>query len=267
MNDPFDPGFDITTTRKPFGFLYGRETFGPDVEIRRLDDIRKSLLDPHCDGPEEVYAIAMDVGKNEHKKILIEMHLLYGAVTYAAGKLGSEPVRSQGHIHKQSEYANGWSTPEVYEIWKGNAIIYMQESAEDDPGRCFAVYAKPGDIVIVPPGWPHATISADTEKPLTFGAWCDRDFGFDYDDLTFYVLDNALGFACINSAWPNENRGFYKTIDGGQNWQNVSTSSSGLPPHRWLQHWPHRAMPRRGVRPQTSAARAKPSRCSWPAMS
>jgi glucose-6-phosphate isomerase len=103
-------------------------------------------------------------------------------VTYAKGKLGEEPVRSQGHIHKRSSHS-GWSPPEVYEIWSGKAIIYMQEYAQDDPGRCFAVYAGPGDVVVVPPEWAHATISADPDSPLTFGAWCDREYGFLYDDV------------------------------------------------------------------------------------
>jgi glucose-6-phosphate isomerase len=57
----------------------------------------------------------------------------------------------------------------------------MQESASVDPGRCFAVEAGPGEVVIVPPDWVHATISADPASPLTFGAWCDRDYGYEYD--------------------------------------------------------------------------------------
>lgn len=178
----FDPGLDIRPTANPMGFVYGPHVFGPEVENRKLDDIRKSLMEPACEGPEIVYAIAMDVGKDEHKYLLNAMHLLYGVVTYAAGKLGIEPIRSQGHIHKVSHYSN-WSTPEVYEIWSGEAIIYMQEYAEDYPGRCFAVYAGPGDVVIVPPYWTHATISANPEKPLTFGAWCDREYGFVYDGV------------------------------------------------------------------------------------
>lgn len=179
----FDTGIDIRATRVPFGFCYGQDIFGPSPEIRKLDSIRSSLSDPTCDGPEEVYAIAMDVGKVEHMCDLEKRHLLFGVVTYAAGKLGREPVRSQGHIHKKSAYANGWSTPEVYEIWSGKAIIYMQETANDIPGRCFAVHAHPGDVVIVPPFWAHATISANPEEPLTFGAWCDRDYGFEYDEV------------------------------------------------------------------------------------
>lgn len=177
----FDPGFDIAPLEKALGFVYGKGVFGPKVENRKLDAIRKSLSDPDCDGPDIVYAIAMDVGKEEHRDILEKTHLLYGAVAYAQGRLGNEPVRSQGHIHAISSFS-AQSTPEVYEIWSGKAIIYMQEYAEDNPGRCFAVYAKPGDVVIVPPYWAHATVSASgpEDEPMTFGAWCVRDYGFDY---------------------------------------------------------------------------------------
>ena len=178
----FYPGFDIRPTTQPMGFEYGPDVFGPTVENRTLNSIRKSLRDPQCLGPDPVYAIAMDVGKSEHLPILEKIHLLYGAVTYAAGRLGDEPVRSQGHIHKVSPLSY-WSTPEVYEIWSGKAIIYMQETAEDQPGRCFAVVVNPGDVVIVPPFWAHATISADPLQPLTFGAWCDRGYGFEYDGV------------------------------------------------------------------------------------
>ena len=98
----FDKGIDITPVQSPMGFTYGADVFGPEVEIRRLEDIRASLRDPQCKGPEQVYSIAMDVGKEEHRALLNKLHLLFGVVTYSAGKLGQEPVRSQGHIHKIS---------------------------------------------------------------------------------------------------------------------------------------------------------------------
>jgi glucose-6-phosphate isomerase len=75
----------------------------------------------------------------------------------------------------------------------------MQEFAEDNPGVCFAVYGNPGDIIIVPPSWAHATISADPSVPLTFGAWCDQDYGFEYESvrnhngLAWYPLLNDKG--------------------------------------------------------------------------
>lgn len=176
----FYPGFDIQPLSVDEGFQLGEGCFHRGVEFRKLSSLRKSLREPDCTGPENVYAIMMDVGRTQDLPAMEERMLLYGVVTYAAGQLGKEPIRSQGHIHKVSAHC-GWSTPEVYEIWTGKAVIYMQETGEDHPGRCYAVEAGPGDVVIVPPYWVHATISADPAQPLTFGAWCDRDYGFEYD--------------------------------------------------------------------------------------
>ena len=83
----FYPGLNIQPTDHPLGFKYGDDSFGPVVENRKLDDIRKSLRDPNCDGPEVVYSIAMDVGRTKDKLTLQKLMLLYGVVTYAAGKL------------------------------------------------------------------------------------------------------------------------------------------------------------------------------------
>jgi glucose-6-phosphate isomerase len=124
----------------------------------------------------------MDVGRPKHRKQIEDRGLLFGIVAYAAGRLGREPVRSQGHIHKASRYS-GWSTPEIFEIWQGRALILMQEFAGDDPGRSIAVDARLGDRVVVPPSWAHAVISADADQPLVFGAWCVRDYGFVYDGV------------------------------------------------------------------------------------
>lgn len=178
----FDPGFDIRVSSNPMGFEYGSGVFGPLPELRSLDAIRQSLLDPLCDGPDPVYAIAMDVGRVEHRSEIERRNLLFGVVTYAQGRLGDEPIRSQGHVHKVSSHS-GWSPPEVYEIWNGRALVYMQEFAADAPGRCFAIEASVGDVVVVPPGWAHATVSADAQQPLTFGAWCDREYRFVYDQV------------------------------------------------------------------------------------
>jgi glucose-6-phosphate isomerase len=177
---PVDFGLAIEPTFNPLGFRYGSDVFGPTSELRRLDAIRQSLRDPQCSGPDPVYAIAMDVGRPQDREELTKRNLLFGVVAYAAGKLGDEPVRSQGHIHSISRNS-GWSAPEIFEIWQGRALIYMQQTAADDPGRCLAISAGPGDRVVAPPGWAHCVISADPTQPLVFGAWCDRDYGFVYD--------------------------------------------------------------------------------------
>jgi len=220
----FNPGFDIQPAFNPSGFIYGPDCFGPPVENRSLDSIRKSLLEPGCSGPDPVYSIAMDVGKTKDWPLLRKMNLLFGAVIYAAGRLGKEPVRSQGHVHRKTR-TNRLPPPEVYEIWNGKAIVYMQESAGDDPGRCYAVEADPGEVVIVPPGWAHATISADQSEQLVFGAWCDRDYAFDYDQVRAH---HGLAWLPVFNAnnmisWKSNKNYLYRrlTVKKPGNYQNL----------------------------------------------
>jgi glucose-6-phosphate isomerase len=181
MSVPFEfyPGLDLSLSETGLGFEYGDHVYGPEPEMRRLDAIRPSLRNPECNGPDPVYGIAMDVGREGDRPLLLERMLLFGAVAYAAGRLGSEPVRSQGHIHALAPHS-GWSPPEIFEIWSGTAIVYGQQRAEDDPGRCIAVLAKPGDQVVMPPGWAHCVINADPGSRMAFGACCDRQYAFDY---------------------------------------------------------------------------------------
>jgi glucose-6-phosphate isomerase, archaeal len=175
----FHPGLELRIPDHELSFRYGAGVFGPIPEMRLLDEIRPSLRDPGCDGPDPVYGIAMDVCREEHHEDLRKRMLLLGAVVFASGKLGEEPVRSQGHIHTAAPHS-GWSPPELCEIWEGSAIIYAQETADDQPGRCFAISASVGDQVVVPPGWAHCVINADPSRRMAFGAWCDREYGFDY---------------------------------------------------------------------------------------
>lgn len=178
----FDPKLGVLGHVGDLEFSYDEDVFGPVPEFRRLDDIRRSLRNPECQGPDPVYSIVMDVGRREHLAELQRRMLLFGVVIYAAGQLGEEPVRSQGHIHAIAPHC-GWSTPELFEIWEGSAIIYAQENVDGDPGRCFAVKAVPGDKVVVPPAWAHSVINADPGARMMFGAWCDRQYGFVYDAI------------------------------------------------------------------------------------
>jgi len=178
----FGPGLEVTLRAGELAFKYGPAVTGPVPEMRRLDAIRASLRDPQCDGPDPVYGIAMDVCHRTDAEDLKRRYLLFGVVAYAAGRLGEEPVRSQGHIHAPAPHS-GWSTPELFEIWEGRAIVYGQEFAENDPGKCIAVEAGPGDQVVVPPGWAHCVINADEGSRMVFGALCERQYGFLYDGV------------------------------------------------------------------------------------
>jgi glucose-6-phosphate isomerase len=92
----------------------------------------------------------------------------YGAVVYNHGSLGREALRSQGHVHS-APTSTGIAYSEIYEIWHGRALVYMQDSATADVADAVVVEAGPGDKVVIPPGWAHATVNAG-EGPMAFGA-------------------------------------------------------------------------------------------------
>jgi glucose-6-phosphate isomerase len=73
----FDPGIGVIPVREPLGFCYEPGVFGPQPERRPLDAIRRSLRDPACAGPDPVYAIAMDVGREEIRTELEQSMLLH----------------------------------------------------------------------------------------------------------------------------------------------------------------------------------------------
>lgn len=178
-----DAGLPVRFDPTAFLLVYGDGVIGPPPEVRTLDSIRSSLLDYNATGPEQLYTIAMDVAHSTDITTLTQSMLLLGVVAYNSGTIGREPIRSQGHIHAVSPHS-GWRPPELFEIWHGRAIVYMQQSASDNAGICYAVNAGPGEWVIVPPGWPHMVINADPTTPMVFGAACDRGYaGFEYEEV------------------------------------------------------------------------------------
>jgi glucose-6-phosphate isomerase len=218
----FDPGLDIQILTNAMDFSYGAGVFGPRPEYRSLDAIRTSLRDPNCAGPDPVYSIAMDVGRAEDLAELKKRMLLFGVVIYASGKLGHEPIRSQGHVHAISPHC-GWSTPELFEIWQGRAIVYGQEKSGDDPGRCIAIEAGPGERVVMPPGWAHYVANADQNSQLVFGAWCDRQYGFDYAQMRAH--HGLAWFPLL-------------TNDGGLAWERNPSYSSSILHRRGAREYP-----------------------------
>ena len=178
----FNSGLEVRLRGDSLAFDFGEGVFGPPTEMRKLDDIRPSLRDPNCTGPDPVYGIAMDVGLVNDAAELRNRYLLFGVVAYASGRLGEEPVRSQGHVHGVAPHC-GWSTPELFKIWEGRAIIYAQQFTGDDPGRCIAVEAGPGDQVVVPPDWAHFVVNASADERMVFGALCERQYSFVYDGV------------------------------------------------------------------------------------
>jgi len=122
----------------------GPGTFGPNREYRCLDSIWPSLRDPSCTGPDPVYAIAMDVGRTEDLSELKERMLLFGIVICAIRKVRRRTREQPGPCFTP--------LPRIV----------------DDPGRCVAIEAGPGERVVVPPDWAHYVVNADIQTHNSF---------------------------------------------------------------------------------------------------
>ena len=95
-------GLTISINNQTLSIEYGKDVFGPAAEWRKFNDIKHIYLNPNCEGPEISYGIMMDIGKGIHRELLSEHKILFGAMIFATGQVGNEPIKSQGHIHKTS---------------------------------------------------------------------------------------------------------------------------------------------------------------------
>lgn len=174
-------GLDLRLDRARLALEFGPEVVHPDGEKRMLDDIRGMLSSPDASGPEHLYTIYMDIGARSDMEAIRGQGLLYGAVVYNHGSVGSERLRSQGHIHSRKT-GTDLRYSEVYEFWTGHGYVYLQKECERHVSRALLVPVGPGDKVVVPLGWVHLTIAAKDEC-LSFGAWCAAENELEYGAL------------------------------------------------------------------------------------
>lgn len=73
--------------------------------------------------------------------------------------------------------------------------MLIQESIPTDRERCFAVYAREGGSVVVPPDWAHATVGRRHER-LTFSAWYEHDCGYQYQGV--WSLDKLAWYPALS---------------------------------------------------------------------
>lgn len=174
-------GLDVGVDPEALELHFGPDVVHPDGERRSLDEVRATLSDAEADGPEHLYTIYMDIADAPDMPQLRRQELLYGAVVYNHGSIGSERLRSQGHIHSEQP-GTGLRYSEVYEFWTGHGFVYLQKECATAVSRAILVPVGPGDKVIVPLGWVHLTVASDSE-PLAFGAWCARENQLEYGGL------------------------------------------------------------------------------------
>jgi glucose-6-phosphate isomerase, archaeal len=116
------------------------------------------------------------------------------------GTLGGEYVKTAGHYHPEKP-GTGCTYPEVYEVLHGRAHYLLQRPHPAFPDQLEAsilVAAKPGDKVLIPPGFGHITINPGGDY-LIMSNWVAAAFTSLYDPIrrlgggAYYELQAAEG--------------------------------------------------------------------------
>ena len=88
--------------------------------------------------------------------------------------LGQEFIKTKGHYHVRFRQ-------ELYEVLEGKGIFLMQKTKGSRVEDVYAIKAKKGDILIVPPHYGHITINPGKQE-LKMANWvsenCKSDYSF-----------------------------------------------------------------------------------------
>lgn len=117
-----------------------------------------------------------------------------GTYSYQDGK--REFLRTAGHYHDMKP--NGIGYPEIYEVLAGRGrwIIQKMGAAREEITEAYLIEAGPGEKILIPPGFGHVTINAESEL-LVLANIIAKDFAYDYDS---YKALRGPGYLLLESA-------------------------------------------------------------------
>ena len=131
----------------------------------------------------------------------LEMYYIYRGVREKGGLryditiipskvLGKEFVKTKGHQH---------SAHEIYNILKGKAIFLIQNCQKKIIKDIYAIKAKQGDVITIPPNFGHIVINPSNQE-LQLGNWISENCKNDYRQIEkmkgagyFYTKGPAKG--------------------------------------------------------------------------
>ena len=188
--------------------------FGPEVTTvepacRMLAAAKYAFLDETVDAPEELYYMYRDVACTEDRAAVERSGVRYDVTVILPGCVGPEYIKTVGHYHPVTP-GSDMTYPEGYEVLSGEATYLLQRpglvsrqppAASRQEAICaiddvYAVVARPGDKVVIPPGYGHITINAGSE-PLVMANWVAAEFESVYGAMrelkggAYYLLSSG----------------------------------------------------------------------------
>lgn len=159
------------------------EKIQPD--IRKLNDMKEVIYD------KEWLETAPDLRLYYmYRGIKKSGELRYDITVIPSRMMGKEFVKTVGHFHSEK-------FQELYIVLQGEAIFLMQKGNWENVNDIYAVKAKKGDAVIIPPEYGHVTINP-SNKELKLANWISDRVKYDYSP--FKKLGGA-GYFYTKKGW------------------------------------------------------------------
>ena len=163
-------GLDIAVDDATLSLRFGAGLLAPEPKRRSIADMRTFLRDPDAGDPSDiVYSVYRGVTSEEAQSEITQRGLLYAALVLRAGTIGAERARIRGHINSHAA-GTAITYPEVYEVWQGRGLLYLQSEAAPDVSHIVTLEISPGSKAIVPPGWASLLVNIG-DRPLVAGSW------------------------------------------------------------------------------------------------
>lgn len=164
--------------------VFGEGLNGVRPDIRTKTQMKDVLFEPDGEGPEDLYYMYRGVSRVHEAEAIAKHGLRYDITFLRPGTVGREYIKTAGHYHPCK--AGSFHTyPEVYEVLFGRAHYLMQSPREDNCDqleKVLLIAAKPGDKVLIPPGFGHITINPG-EDFLIMANWVASDFSSVYEPM------------------------------------------------------------------------------------
>jgi glucose-6-phosphate isomerase, archaeal len=205
-------GLPIEFDRTSLRLVCGSDMAAPTPQPRLLDDLRDVLLQPDVVAFEEAYWMYRGISRSEDKQVFDDRGFRFDITIMRPGFLGLEYVKTSGHYHPVSSHGN-LPYPEVYEVLHGKAHYLLQKMGASDAGDCsvedvILVEARPGDKVVMLPGYGHVTINPGPE-PLIMADVVSSSFSSVYEPMQrcrgaayYEVQSQGAGQFIANTRYP-----------------------------------------------------------------
>ncbi len=140
------------------------------LSIRYFSQIKNVLFDKNVREKEDTPLYYMYRGIK-----ILPNNIRYDITVIPSRLMGKEFIKTKGHRHNDCK--------EIYSILAGKAIFLLQKTdSEGNISDLYAIKAKKGDIIIIPPKYDHLTINPLKNKKLILENWikanCVSDYGF-----------------------------------------------------------------------------------------